>query len=318
MNIAIDVDGVVADLASVWLGKINAEFGTSASYSDLTNYEIASAVGIPEHKDGVYNILRKPGLYDQVLPIPGALLGVLALRSMGHRVFFVTFPSKGTFGRKFHWLVQCGFLAPDDYQSYVECHDKSLIQADILLDDFIDNLRGFSGYGVMFNQPWNSNIEFTKRVSTWEEFVEGVRTGAFIHPTEAARPLQAQAFRQIIEQMYQVHLDKNYDYSPANVLGAGDMGLVTRSWDKLARIMNLSGFNVEIEEYQFKPEFILLEKIWNTYIKFMRKFGHIIKIKSISFLGNKSPKNESFEDALIDMAVYLIIWRILRQGFWGK
>ena len=106
------------------------------------------------------------------------------------------------------------------------------------------------------------------------------------HITEQRSPNQAQGFRDIIEKMYTVHLDKNADYSPANVLGVGEIGLVVRLWDKMTRILNLLGFEVEV--------------------------------KFIAYHGPKDAKNESIEDTYMDMAVYSIIALLYRDGKWGN
>lgn len=97
-------------------------------------------------------------------------------------------------------------------------------------------------------------------------------------------PKQCESFKKIIEEMYQVHLEKNHDYSPRSILSVGEVGLATRVWDKVTRLLNLTGFNIETGEYT-KP---------------------------------KSPKNESINDTLLDLANYAIIWKILREGNWGK
>lgn len=104
--------------------------------------------------------------------------------------------------------------------------------------------------------------------------------------TERFRPKQSAAFLDTVMKMYRTHLSKNADYSPANILGTGEIGLVTRLWDKVARLMNLSGFHFDVVNQQFdKPA---------------------------------KPKNESIEDTLQDAAVYSVIGLLLRQGVWGK
>lgn len=107
-----------------------------------------------------------------------------------------------------------------------------------------------------------------------------------IHPTEKRRPQQVNGFIDTVMRMYRVHLDKNADYSPANILGAGEIGLMTRTWDKVARLMNLFGFKIEISSSHFQqPE---------------------------------KPKCESIEDTIMDLSVYSIIWQLHRRGVWGK
>lgn len=104
------------------------------------------------------------------------------------------------------------------------------------------------------------------------------------HVTEQKSPEQCAEFRAIIEKMYSIHLDKNADYSKYNMLATGEIGGVTRLWDKMARIMSLTGFDIGTGRLE----------------------------------APKEPKNESFEDTLLDMANYAIILLIMRRGKWGK
>lgn len=106
------------------------------------------------------------------------------------------------------------------------------------------------------------------------------------HITEKTRPRQAKAFIQTLMRMYRVHLSKNSDYSPANILGAGMIGLTTRLWDKVARLMDLIGFRIEIAESTYQAPL--------------------------------NPKHGSIDDTLIDTAVYAVIGLLLRKGVWGK
>lgn len=106
------------------------------------------------------------------------------------------------------------------------------------------------------------------------------------HITEDKRPQQAARFIDTVMRMYRVHLDKNADYSPANIMGTGEIGLMTRTWDKIARLMNLMGFRVEVAQSKFEHP--------------------------------TAPKNESIDDTIMDLAVYAIIWQLYRKGAWGK
>lgn len=106
-----------------------------------------------------------------------------------------------------------------------------------------------------------------------------------LHPAEVRCPVQAQAFRECLGRMYRLHLDKNADYSPANIMGTGEIGLITRLWDKMARLMNLTGFRITISESKFTAPLV--------------------------------PKNESVDDTLLDLANYGVIGYLLRQQKWG-
>ena len=107
-----------------------------------------------------------------------------------------------------------------------------------------------------------------------------------IPKTELLRPKQVRGYIDIVMNGYRVHLIKNADYSSANILGTGEIGLATRIWDKVARLLHLIGFNIDISKSEY--------------------------------IGKKIAKNESFEDNLIDLSVYSIIWQLYHKGIWGK
>ena len=107
-----------------------------------------------------------------------------------------------------------------------------------------------------------------------------------ISSTELLRPKQVRGYIDIVMNGYRVHLIKNADYSSANILGTGEIGLATRIWDKVARLLHLIGFNIDISKSEY--------------------------------IGKKIAKNESFEDNLIDLSVYSIIWQLYHKGIWGK
>lgn len=107
-----------------------------------------------------------------------------------------------------------------------------------------------------------------------------------LHLTEKRCPEQAKAFAEVVGKMYRTHLDKNADYSPANILLTGDVGLATRLWDKIARILNLTGFDLKVEIGEYSAP--------------------------------RRAMNEALDDAYLDAAVYSIIGYILRKKKWGK
>lgn len=108
-----------------------------------------------------------------------------------------------------------------------------------------------------------------------------------LHPTELRCPNQVRRFMEIIMKQYRVHLDKNADYSPANIAGTGFIGVIVRMWDKMARLMNLSGFDIVIHSSELRAP------------------------------KDNTVKDEAIEDTILDMANYAIIARMNREGTWG-
>lgn len=108
-----------------------------------------------------------------------------------------------------------------------------------------------------------------------------------LHLTEQRCPEQVDAYVRFIMRGYRTHLDKNADYSPANILGVGETGLVVRLWDKIARLLSLYGFDIQISQ-------------------------------PATLNPPREAKNESVDDTLLDTHVYSLIGILLREGVWGK
>ena len=106
------------------------------------------------------------------------------------------------------------------------------------------------------------------------------------HPVERDCPQQVEGFMSVLMQMYRLHLSKNMDYSPANILGTGEVGTVVRLWDKIARLMNLMGFRLKVEAGTYEAP--------------------------------KKPNHESVNDTLMDAANYAVIALLFRMGKWGR
>lgn len=293
MNIFVDIDEVVADLLPAWVNRYNAIFGDSLNAANITGWSLEPYVK-PECGKQVYQLLEDPTLYDEVEPILGSLAAINVLRERGHRIIFATASPNGSAGRKLRWLYEHEFLQPAGlptsvHPDYIEVYDKSLLSGDVLIDDGPHNVSAFRGLSILFRQPHNEHVYHLLPANNWAEVLDILSQDPLpigTHPTELKRPHQTRAFRETVEEMYRVHLDKNADYSPANILGTGEIGLMTRTWDKIARLMNLMGFKIEIS--------------------------------SMTYTQPQSPKNESIDDSLLDGANYLVIWSLLRKKVWGR
>lgn len=142
-----------------------------------------------------------------------------------------------------------------------------------------------------------------------------------MHPTEIKFPIQTSKFKETINKMYQIHLDKNKDYSPANITIAGEIGVLIRIWDKFCRLCNLYG----IQFPAVSPEIDKLIEIVNhnenldkNYI--LTELQNLRKKSEFDF-NNVEPKeaaNEPIEDAWIDLSNYAIIGYLKRLNSWGR
>lgn len=162
--IAVDVDGVCADLASTWIEKYNMDYSDNLNVNDIKDWNIHHFVKpICGHK--IYEYLEYPELYDMVHPIENSKDGIEYLRQLGFRIIFVTSSTRGASGRKYDWLNEWGFITT--LKDYVEAQDKSLILADYMIDDYDVNINLFKGIGILFSQEWNKTSNITPRCNNW-------------------------------------------------------------------------------------------------------------------------------------------------------
>jgi len=164
--IAMDVDGVCGDLLSPWIKKYNFDWEDNLSVDEITDWDIHQFVK-PQCCSHIYSYIEDPSIYDEVLPIEGAINGVFYLKTLGYRVVFVTHSTEGHSGRKYRWLFDHDFIDMSD--DYIECKDKSLLMADYIVDDYIINVNSFRGKSVLFTQPYNKRFLFTPRADNWVE-----------------------------------------------------------------------------------------------------------------------------------------------------
>lgn len=316
----VDVDGVCADLLPPWIAQYNRDYKDNLIPYDITGWDLVKFVK-PECGKEIYKYLDYPELYDDVEPVHGSLEGVRTLRRLGYRVIFATSSTQAHAGRKLLWLLEHEFLGEDDMvfstcKNYVEIHDKSMLRGDIMIDDALHNVESFKGFPILFRCAQNARAEWPVSIYAWDQVTalldrDDVPIG--VHPTELKCPKQTREFMRIIMHYYQVHLKKNQDYSPANILATGFIGLVTRLWDKVARFSNLSGREVKIIN-----EETIVEIIFYHMSRLMWMTGFRVKMVLSDFSGKKNAQNEPVEDSLDDMGVYSIIGKIIRGGLWGK
>lgn len=165
--IAVDVDEVVADLLSEWLRIYNILWDDTLRPDKIRGWSLVEQVK-PECGKRIYEILHNRTLYDHVKPIPGALEAIRWMRQRGHRVVFVSSCVAGSVDRKVAWLQKHKFLPPgNSVKDFIAATDKSLIGADVLIDDHILNVEAFPRYGILLHVPHNSESYCSKpRAST--------------------------------------------------------------------------------------------------------------------------------------------------------
>jgi 5'-nucleotidase len=163
-RILIDMDGVLADVYSRFHEMHHNETGEEKSTDEIT--------GILEHEafPGVYRWVTTPGFF-RTIPVMEDSQRVMQLLNEKYDVIVVSmateFPESLT--DKQIWLHDnFPFIS---WKQSVFCGNKSLIKADIMIDDHFKNLDNFDGETILFIQPHNINSTNHKHktVTSWDE-----------------------------------------------------------------------------------------------------------------------------------------------------
>ena len=121
-----------------------------------------------EGQELIDSYLLSDGFFEDIPVIAGSQ-EVLLRMSRRYGIFIATaamaFPS--SFDSKYRWLRRhYDFLSP---QNFVFCGDKSILQADFLIDDMPRNLASFQGEGILFTAPHNIHTSGYRRVDSWQD-----------------------------------------------------------------------------------------------------------------------------------------------------
>lgn len=163
-RILVDMDGVLADVYSRFHELHIEETGENKRSDQIT--------GILEHEayPGVYRWVTTPGFF-RTVPVMKDSREVLEKLNKVYDIVVVSmateFPESLT--DKQLWLIDnFPFLT---WRQSVFCGNKSLIKADLMIDDHFKNLDNFEGETIMFLQPHNMlrTDHSHKAVSSWKE-----------------------------------------------------------------------------------------------------------------------------------------------------
>ena len=170
MRALVDVDGVLADFT----GRILADIGSDKTLADIKTWQVFSkAYMSAEMRRKAFALLETFGWWASQPVIPGALVGVEALRTAGYEVLFVTSPWHGcsTWGHARRLWLRTNVGAAD--ADVVITSRKELLQGDIFIDDKAENVEGWyaahGGFAVLFDAPYNQECRAGVRMNGWAD-----------------------------------------------------------------------------------------------------------------------------------------------------
>ncbi|MBJ7536292.1 5' nucleotidase, NT5C type [Marinomonas transparens] len=172
-RIAIDMDETICDSLIRHIEWYNHTFSAALTKEDTAGTRIYHVIPV-EHVEVVRAHPHHPDFFRDLDVFDDAIDSIKIL-SEQYEIFFVTaameYPS--SFQAKHDWLKKhFPFISE---LNFVFCGDKSIINADYLIDDTPKHLDGFDGEGLLFHAFHNMNAEGYQRVHSWTEILEKLR-----------------------------------------------------------------------------------------------------------------------------------------------
>ncbi len=169
-TIAIDMDGVLADVEAQYLDWYEKEYGTRPERESMLGLMESDALP----NGAIAKFLVTPGFFRTLPVMEGAVEAVKDLMK-DYEVYIVSaameFPL--SLYEKKLWLEEhFPFI---HWRNIIFCGDKSVIDTDFLIDDHCKNLDNCPGKPLMFTAFHNVNKNHHQRVDHWKEIPGVIR-----------------------------------------------------------------------------------------------------------------------------------------------
>jgi 5'(3')-deoxyribonucleotidase len=168
-RIAVDMDEVMADALGEHVRRYNAAFGTNVSAAELQGRHLEDWV--PAEQRAAVLAMIDASFFESLDVMPGCQAVIRELAAQ-YDVFVVTaaMDVPCSFDAKYRWLRRhFPFIPPSQI---VFCGDKSIVDADYLIDDRVRHFARFKGRPVLFSAPHNLDERAYPRVASWAEVGE--------------------------------------------------------------------------------------------------------------------------------------------------
>lgn len=186
MKIGVDIDNVICTTSEAVIEYLNERLPISLSLDDINEYWMEKS--IPEqYRWAVGLAFHDSAMWKKVKMIEGAAKGIKTLYKNGDEIFFVTSTTPDNLKKKIKFLKR---NLPFLLGNYINDHiitikQKTLLNLDIMIDDYLDNLIGErSYYSICLAYPWNIKIISEEpnfiRVKNWEDIIATIKKLTFL------------------------------------------------------------------------------------------------------------------------------------------
>ena len=188
MRILLDCDNVICDTTRSVLDVHYEKTGERLSVDDIKTYYIENFVS-PEYKDDFYTIFLDKRVWKGIQVLPHCVEVVERLHNAGHEIWIATSTETANIHKKARFL-QRTFPFLNIRKRLITTPYKQILNADLLIDDCIDNVVGANYTSILMDYPWNSTAIFDEaeydniyRVFDWtqvEPMIEYIEKANYI------------------------------------------------------------------------------------------------------------------------------------------
>jgi 5'(3')-deoxyribonucleotidase len=164
------MDEVIADTVAEHLSRYNKEHGEQITKADLQGKWLWQIVA-SDRIGKIEEYLQAEDFFESLEVMPDAQRVLMRLQD-DYEIFIASAAMEvpTSFAQKFRWMQKhFPFIAPSHM---VFCGDKTILNADYLIDDNARQFKRFPGEGILFSAPHNVSVTGYRRVHNWVEVEE--------------------------------------------------------------------------------------------------------------------------------------------------
>jgi 5'-nucleotidase len=167
LRIAIDMDDVMAATAKKIIKIYNQVHNAELKEVDFKGKKFFDVISSEKYHQ-IHHAVYEVGFFRDIEVMADAIEVVEKLHDK-YEIFIVSaateFPN--SLKEKIDWLAEhFPFIS---WRNIVFCGDKSIVSADIMIDDHEKNLSTFKGRTLMFDAVHNQHNHEYERVHSWKE-----------------------------------------------------------------------------------------------------------------------------------------------------
>ena len=172
MVIGVDIDNCILSTTEAVLAQHYADTGERLSLDDIKSYYIEDYVG-DDYKDDFYLIFFKKEMWKRVKVLPHCVEVIKRLHDKGNEIWFITACDPENVSKKASFL-QRTFPFLNIRKRLITTPYKQILNADLLIDDCVDNVINAQYKSILMTYPWNANFDDASdeniyRVNNWLE-----------------------------------------------------------------------------------------------------------------------------------------------------